>query len=193
MMAMPYIQEAADLEKLHGSESTHTKVVSIVDDFRRLAAVQLIPRSAVPSIESVSAAAAALKVSGLPGKMCNQALLKVLWDSMAEAPAVRPYLNAVIRLWIMCPPESVVESMASVVGDVFGTHRQLDHANAAKELVIRWNGPETAKADAVVKAAASRLNKRFCAQSAANRLKNMVRSVIAKQKRATCQRASIFE
>ena len=76
---------------------------------------------------------------------------------------------------------------------MFGTHRQLDHANAAKELVIRWNGPETTKADAVVKAAASRLKKCFCAQSEGSRLKNMVGSVIAKRKRATCPRASIFE
>ena len=74
--------------------------------------------------------------------------------------------------------ESVVESMASVVGYVFGAHRQLDQRNATKELVIRWNGPKTTKADAVVEAAVHKLQKRFCAQSEGSRLRNMVGSVI---------------
>ena len=189
----PQIKGAADLESLRSAEHTRTRVVSIVDDCRRLADVKLIPGSAVPSAESVSAAAAALKAPGLATKLSNQQLLKILWEGRTETPAVKSYVDLIIRVWLMCPPESVVESMASVVGDVFGTHRQLDHGNAAKELVIRWNGPETTKADAVVKAAAKRLQKRFCTQSAGNRLKNMLGSVIAKRKRASCPRSFIFE
>ena len=101
MMAMPYI-----LEKLRSAEPTRTKVVSIVDDCRRLADVKLIPRSAAPPAESVSAAATAPKTSGLPAQMSNQQPLKVLWDSTTEAPAARPHLNAAIRLWLICPSET---------------------------------------------------------------------------------------
>ena len=34
-----------------------------------------------------------------------------------------------------------MESMASAAGEGFGEHRQLNRDGAAKELVIRWNGP----------------------------------------------------
>ena len=57
------------------------------------------------------------------------------------------YLDLVTRVWLISPVESVVESMASVLNDVYGAHRQLDHANGEKELLIRWNGPEPSQAD----------------------------------------------
>ena len=43
--------------------------------------------------------------------------------------------------------ESVVESMASVIGEVFGERRNMNHVSAAEELAIRWNGACLAKAD----------------------------------------------
>ena len=60
----------------------------------------------------------------------------------------------------MSPPESVVESMASTAQNVDGTHRQLQHENAAHELQIRWNGPTVFCADGVLEACHARLKGR---------------------------------
>ena len=51
--------------------------------------------------------------------------------------------------------------MASVIGDIFGTRRQLSHQNAAKELIVRWNSPDVFAADDLIKAVQDRHNFEF--------------------------------
>ena len=51
----------------------------------------------------------------------------------------------------LSPPESVVESMGSVLKAVFGQHRQLKHCNAAKELIARRSGPHPLHYDSLIK------------------------------------------
>ena len=52
----------------------------------------------------------------------------------------------------MSAPQPVVGSMASVVKNVFGEHRQLRHTHAAMELAVPWNGPDVTCADEVIQA-----------------------------------------
>ena len=85
----------------------------------------------------------------------NQELLKHLM--LTDVAATKPYVDLVVRLWLLSPTESVVESMASAVKEVFGMHRNLAHHNAAKELVIRWNGPELCSADELVGAVVAKM------------------------------------
>ena len=66
-----------------------------------------------------------------------------------------------VHLWLISPTETVVESMASTIQEVFGAHRQLDHSNAARELVIRWNGPEPCWADSLIGAVQRQANFNF--------------------------------
>ena len=40
--------------------------------------------------------------------------------------------------------------MGSVLKAVFRDNRVLDHENAARELIIRWNGPDVAHADGLI-------------------------------------------
>ena len=56
------------------------------------------------------------------------------------------------------PLESVVESMASVIADIFGTRRELSHQNAAKEPKVRWNSPDILAADDLIKTIQGRNN-----------------------------------
>ena len=41
--------------------------------------------------------------------------------------------------------------LTSMLKEVFAMHRQLDHENAAKGVIIRWNGPELDDSDALIK------------------------------------------
>ena len=89
------------------------------------------------------------------GMKTNQEPLKHLL--LRQAAVTKPYLDLVIRMWLISPPESVVESMVSAVKEVFGMHRQLTHANAAMEPAIRWNGPDLCSADQLIGAVVARL------------------------------------
>ena len=65
-----------------------------------------------------------------------QQLLKLLWNQREQKPLLRAYIDLVKRLWLIYPAESVVESMSSILKEVFGTHRNMKHENAAQELAI---------------------------------------------------------
>ena len=110
----------------------------------------------------------------------------MLWSRRDEIPELSGYLTTCIRLWLISPPESIVESMCSVLGEVFGAHRNLDHESAARELVIRWNGPEPSHADSVVAAARAVLKKNFKTQ------KSSISTVIAGRMARKCPKASVF-
>ena len=54
-----------------------------------------------------------------------------------QCSALRGYnIPVVPPNWMIHPTESVVESMTSAVQEVLGVHRQMDDANAAKELQV---------------------------------------------------------
>ena len=80
----------------------------------------------------------------------NRKLFKGLWEMAKDDQSLSDYMAVVVRLWLIWPVESVVESMGSVLKDVFKNSRVLDHDNAAKELIVRWNGPDVAHADGLV-------------------------------------------
>ena len=78
----------------------------------------------------------------LPGDLADAELYVRLENKAQSDPSLAPYSAMVARIWLLAAPESVVESMCSVAKDIFGENRQLSHSNAAKELCVRWNGPE---------------------------------------------------
>ena len=82
----------------------------------------------------------------------NQKLLKTLWSDGDQR--LSAYLVIVVRLWLLSPAESVVESMASAVKVVFGIQqaRGLSHESAENDLIIQWNGPNVPHADWLIKA-----------------------------------------
>ena len=124
---------------------------------------------------------------GLP----NQALLKLLAREVKVRQDLRPYYNFVVRMWLLSPPESVVESMGSVAENVFGTHRQLDHQNAAMELQVRWNGPAVFQADSIIRAVQAKYHHRF--ERTMDIRTNLEGTVIRKHLTQECKTASVFK
>lgn len=159
---MHQIRDVADLELLQRSKQP-AKVTLMMESIKALVQCKLIPQAAVPPVASVHAAhTALLSQSCSPAEShCNQHLLKSLWALSRENSSMRPYLDLVVRLWLISPPESVVESMASVIQTVFDTNRDLDHSSAAVELSIRWNGPSEAEAGPLLRAVQKRNRHKF--------------------------------
>lgn len=148
--AMPHVRRVADLDQFSASPSSGV-VGDMIASVARLRSDGLIPE--IGSVDRMrDSMVAAYKViraeRGKRSNLSNPDLFKILWRCADQD--VRPYVLLVIRLWLMSPCESVVESMGSVVKEVFGEHRNLKHANAARELVVRWNGPEFASADGLI-------------------------------------------
>ncbi|KAF0311054.1 hypothetical protein FJT64_018091 [Amphibalanus amphitrite] len=188
MDAMCDIRDVADLQRLQTGKALAS---GVADASRRLIIRRLIPPSAEVSAKS---AEAAIRLLGEASQsLGNAELLRLLWSRRSSNAEVQQYLETCIRLWLLSPPESVVESMASVLGEVFGAHRNLDHENAAKELVIRWNGPDLAHSNSVVASAAASLRKKFRTTSDSSRLKTALGAVIAGRMAKQCPRASVFK
>ena len=145
--SMVYIRMAGDLERIQKAPSSGI-VNEIGKALERLQRERIIPKEDMPW-DSIRATYAKLRMTG-PGS--NRKLLKILWSDGDQR--LRAYLVIVVRLWLISPAESVVESMASVVKAVFGTHtaRGLSHESAASELIVRWNGPKPAQADWLIEA-----------------------------------------
>ena len=101
--------------------------VDIAKASERLHRSGLVP---VPcSVESIRAVFDELHSDRCSSMATYQQLLKHLLA--VQTAQMKPYLDLVVRIWLLSPPESVVESMGNVVIEVFGTHRQLSHANTA--------------------------------------------------------------
>ena len=144
---MEDVRMVGDLVQLRAARFAYT-TIDVSKASERLTRSGLIP-AACP-LESIRAVYDELRSDKCKAMCTNQELLKHLL--LLKAPMMKPYLDLVVRVWLSSPPESVVESMASAVKEVFGVHRQLSHANAAMELVIRWNGPDLGAADQLVAA-----------------------------------------
>ena len=147
MDAMGDVKAVADLQGIR--DSTHGTVDAAVGAIHRLVSRRLVPQTCHVTRDSVLAAHAVLREPRCASQS-NQQLLKLLWNSRDLVSGLRPYVELVVRLWLISPTETIVESMASAVQEVFGVHRQLDHSNAARELVLRWNGPELNRADGLI-------------------------------------------
>ena len=141
------IRSVADLQCIR--DNTYGTVDAALGAIHRLVARGLVPKSCSVSRETVLAAHTLLQEPHRTAK-CNQQLLKLLYENCGSDGKLRSYVDLVVRLWLISPTETVVESMASAIQEVFGVHRQLDHSNAARELVIRWNGPEPCRADGLI-------------------------------------------
>ena len=103
----------------------------------------------------------------------------------------QPFVQTVIRVWLLPPAESVVESMASVL-KVFSMHRQLKHENAAQELMIRWNGSEPDGAEGLIKAV--QRENRFQFVRRQNNVKDMLTGeVMVSHKAARSHRACLIK
>ena len=187
---MPHIRQVADLERIRSATAPDT-VQQILQSQARLESRRIIPQSSIGVESSVRVAYDILR-----SEMCtrggNQDLLKMLWKKQDDIPELRPFVRLVIRLWLISPPESVVESMGSVIQEVFGAHRQLDHSNAAKELLIRWNGPELCRSDLLVKGAQRKCGLNFLKRSHGI-AKAMEGTVITRHRRVQCPRSIVYE
>ena len=133
-----------------------TVTVDMTRASQRLRRSGLIPSAF--SMESIRATYDELHSDVCKNFKTNQKLLKHLL--LSKNTVIKPYVNLVVRIWLLSPPESVVESMASAVKEVFGVHRNLTHANAAMECVIRWNGPELCAADQLIDAVVANVQQR---------------------------------
>ena len=147
---MLHIRQVADLHQLAASDVPVAVSACLVRSAaNRLAEGKLVPPSAVPSEMDIRAGLTLLRDHRTS---TSQELWKLLVrPDNRQNLHIKAFADFVTRLWLLTPPESVVESMASVIGDVFGDHRQLDHCNAAQELVVRWNGPSVCRADRLLK------------------------------------------
>ncbi|KAF0306494.1 hypothetical protein FJT64_022013 [Amphibalanus amphitrite] len=170
------IRKVGDLVMVQASKDTQQlQVRGICEAMELLVAQGLIPASSVAPESSVVEAVSVLRT--LPSTdATNQHLLRHLHREQERKPLLRAYVQLVTRLWLLLPAESVVESMASVLKEVFATHRQLHHDNAAKELVVRWNGPDVGEADQLISRVQSRF--KFCVRRKAMNPKQMLSAVL---------------
>ena len=142
--SMDDIRAVADLHQLANSNVP----VPVAARFYREAAERLVRRKLIP-VDSVPAEAEVRAVLPLLHRhraATNQELWKLL-NGHASDHSMKMFTDLVTRVWLLSPPESVVESMGSIIAEVFGEHRQLEHGNAAKELIVRWNGPSLCRAN----------------------------------------------
>ena len=192
---MPDIRQVADLHQLAASE-VHVPLSArlVREAANRLAAGKLVPRSAVPSEVDIRAALSLLRRH--PSHTSQQLWKLLVSPEHQQNLHIKGFADFVTRLWLLSPPESVVESMASVIGDVFGEHRQLNHVNAAKELVVRWNGPNMCRADKLLKTVQADLSGqdtfRCVRRSNAPIGQAMVGTVITRHKRAPDHKVSLW-
>lgn len=150
---------------------------------------KLIPKSADAPVKSIVAAWRHLRE--LPNNCPDKKLYLGLVSESKVNADLRPYVDLVTRTWLLAPAESVVESMGSVIEDIYGDHRQLTHENAAKELVIRWNGPAVNKADDLISAVQARYHNNFL-RKGSNIYRDIEGTVIARHKTTPCPRVTVF-
>lgn len=185
-VSMGDIRNAGDLQRLQrlGHVDCLNSIKASID---RLVQVKLAPKSAAVDMASLSAAWDFLRLQ--PGGLSNQDLMSMLAKQAEEQAALRPFYRFACRMWLISPPESVVESMGSVIDDVFGCHRQLDHANADMELQVRWNGPSAFNAGPIIDAVQARRGFRF---RRAGDIGVSVQSLVVRRHLDKCKRSSIF-
>ena len=155
-----------------------------------LAELGVIPESAVVSCRSIRAAYDAVRE--MPGELSNAELVRRLSKVAETSETVRSYLNLVMRVWLMSAPESVVESMGNVVQDVFGQHRQLSHENAARELFIRWNGPDITASDSLLDKVQRKYGNKFVRTDPRSIAASLQGTVVRRHQAKRCPRAHIF-
>ena len=182
------MRNAGDLVQLQ--RTSHEDCLSSVKgSIDKLVEGNMAPRSATVEMPSVRAAWDFVRKQD--AGLSNQELLALLAEETKARPITAPFYSFVVRCWLMSPPESVVESMASTAQNVFGTHRQLQHTNAALELQIRWNGPSVFSADAVLEACLTQFKgRRF------TRVKDIgpqVESIVTQRLMKKCRRHSVFK
>ena len=168
--AMEDVRTVADLQELRRSRSSG--VLRSVDvAIRRLMARHIIPEGVPPATLKLAYDTIHETNEGLT----NQELFKELCNAAKSKPELQAYTALVTRLWLISPAESVVESMASIVKEVFGVHRQLLHENAAKELI---GGTAQTCAVLTVSSAKCRegINSILCAPASPSQRQQKVRS-----------------
>ena len=186
-VCMRDIRNAGDLVQLR--RTPHEDNLRLVkDSVDKLIAMNMVPRSAAVGMPSVRAAWEYIRKQ--EERLGNKELLALLSEEVKAQPIAAPFYDFVVRCWLISPPESVVESMASTAQNVFDTHRQLQHANAAHELQIRWNGPSVFSADGVLEACQARLKGRKFTR--ARDIGPHVESLVTQRLGKKCKRYPVF-
>ncbi|XP_043241439.1 uncharacterized protein LOC122391496 [Amphibalanus amphitrite] len=178
----------ADLKSLQQVRNVDC-LKSVRRSVENLVSQRMVPVSAAVDEEDIMTVYRFL--TGQPAGASNQQLLQALLKEATDSRTFERYAHLVIRLWLLSPPESVVESMASVVGDIYGVHRQLDHRNAERELMIRWNGPDVHHSGDLVEAVQCRYNNSFVRGSVDARTA-IEGTVVRRHKSTTCRRTTVF-
>ena len=184
------MRKVGDLSELR-SAAHEDCLLYVRSNINDLVQAKLIPASAVPPRSSIRAAWAFAR--NLPEDMSNIEMCRRLFKESETNAGLAPYSDLVSRIWLLSSPESVVESMASVIKDIFGEHRQLTHQNAALELFVRWNGPSVASADELLAQVQAKHNNNFvrsCQRSIASSFQGTVVSRIQAEK---CHRAVVYK
>ena len=186
-LAMDDVSMVGKLSSVRGlkHQSSLTMVRSAVE---RLRHQKLIPESADAPGKSLVAAWRYLRE--LPDDCSDKKMYNELVKESRVNPELRPYVDLVTRVWLLAPSESIVESMGSVIEDIYGDHRQLSHENAARELTICWNKAVN-KADGLLRAVQAKYQNNFFRKSA-NIRRAMEGTVISKHKAAKCHRDLVF-
>lgn len=187
------IRSVADLRQLAQSDAPVPVAARLLREAgTRLASRKLVPAESVPSETDVKAVLPLLR-SHRPAT--SQELWKVLNSHSSSDHSVKNFMEFITRAWLLYPPESVVESMGSVIAEVFGEHRQLDHDNAAKELIIRWNGPSLCRANRLLSSVQRRLSREDsfrCVRKTTSIGQSLEGTVITRHKRAADHKACLW-
>ena len=154
-----------------------------------LVARKLIPHSAKVSRTDILAA---WRFLSRHPDADSKDLYKLLAKEAENDEQLAPYLALVTRAWLIGPVESVVESMASVLGDVYGTHRQLEHDSGEDELIIRWNGPELSQASSLLEFLQQREHFKFKRRGNPKVWESLPGKVMRRLARRVCARAPVF-
>ena len=181
--------------------SNNIHLLRKVGDLCQLRAVQhaeclMHVRNAAEELESLGiipkSALAYDAVREMPDELSNAELFRRLSKVAEQNGAVRSYSNLVSRVWLLAAPESVVESMGNVVQDVFGHHRQLSHENAARELFIRWNGPDVTASDPLLDRVQAKFGNKFVRTDERSIAASLQGTVLRRHQAKRCPRAFLY-
>ena len=122
----------------------------------------------------------------------NDISSRCLLKKSGTSADLAPYADMVNRVWLLSSPESVVESMASVIKNIFGENRQLTHQNAASELFVRWNGPAVGSADDLLDDVQTKYQNNFVRSSQRSITSSLEGTVVSRMQSEKCHRAVIL-
>lgn len=167
-------------------EASFNKAFPVPTAVKTLKEQKILPKSLGVGLPQIRAAHSFVRQ--LPRDLTDVELYVRLESQAQDETILGSYSAMVARIWMLAAPESVVESMCSVIKDIFGENRQLSHSNASKELCVRWNGPEPVCADRLLDLVRQRCQKdNFLTVGQRD-----IGKVIKRHLRRKCHRVSVY-